>query len=50
VSRFVQAWDQAQGAGTALPARAVDLRHGDSANPGLRFKLRATATAVKAGP
>lgn len=50
VSRFVQAWDQAQPQGQALPAREVELRPDTASAALLRFKLRAASTATRGGP
>jgi hypothetical protein len=50
VSRFLQAWDQAQPQGQPLPARAVEVRQDSTAEALLRFKLRASTAAAQVGP
>lgn len=49
VSRFVQAWDQAQAPGLTLPARAVELRPDNGSPALLRFKLRASTAESRGG-
>lgn len=48
VSRFLQAWDQAQQQATPVPARAIEVRQDPTAAPLLRFQLRAAAPTTKA--
>ncbi len=48
VSRFLQAWDQAQQQASPVPARAIEVRQDPTAAPLLRFQLRAAAPAHKA--
>lgn len=48
VSRFLQAWDQAQQQTTPVPARAIEVRQDPAAAPLLRFQLRAASPVAKA--
>ncbi len=49
VSRFLQAWDQAQQQASPVPARAIEVRQDLATAPLLRFQLRAAAPNRKVG-